>query len=204
MIAMLRGHLAERGTDRVVLDVRGVGYLVHMPAPFAAELDGDGEITLHITTVVREDAITLFGFPTTLSRDTFETLREVNGVGPRMALSILSALPPETLAQAVETEQIAVLVKVPGVGKKTASRLCLELKGKLPVAFVPAAGAGVAHAPPSKPKAAQDPLVLALAQLDYRKTEIDRVLSDDSVPGPDAASIEDRIRAALRVLARPR
>lgn len=202
MIALLRGIVAERALDRVVLDVRGVGYLVHMPAPAAAELPDDDTVTLHITTVVREDAITLFGFPSTLARDCFEILREVNGVGPRMALSILSALPPETLAQAVETDQVGVLVKVPGVGKKTASRLCLELKGKLPVAFVPGASAGVVTAPRPAKKAPEDPLVLALAQLDYRKTEIDRVLSDDSVPGPDAASIEDRIRAALRLLAR--
>lgn len=204
MIALLRGAVAERGPDRVILDVRGVGYLVHMPSPAVQALSDDGDVTLHVTTVVREDAITLFGFPSAAARDTFETLREVNGVGPRMALSILSTLDPTTLATAVEQDQVPVLVKVPGVGKKTASRLCLELKGKLPQAFVPTSAGGIVTGSGAAPKKAQDPLVLALAQLDYRKSEIDRVLDDDSVPGPDAASIEDRIRAALRLLARPR
>lgn len=201
MIALLRGHVADLSGDRLVLDVRGVGYLVHGPAAALAELAGDDEVTLHVSTIVREDAITLFGFPSTDARDTFDILRDVNGVGPRLALAVLSALSPTALATAIEADDLATLVKVPGIGKKTASRLCLELKGKLPQAFL--AGPSMAPVvPPRTPRKPADPLALALAQLDYRKSDIDRAIGDDGVPGPDDASLEDRLRAALRVLSR--
>lgn len=199
MIAMLRGTVADRGLDRVVLDVGGVGYLVHGPASALAALPAEGTVVLHVTTVVREDAITLYGFPSLLARDSFEVLREVNGVGPKLALAVLSSLSPGALAVAVEKDDLATLVRVPGIGKKTASRLCLELKGKVPVGFSPDA----APMPPATPRKPPDPLTLALAQLDYRKSDIDRALADGSVPGVDDASLEDRLRAALRVLARP-
>jgi len=198
VIALLRGVVADRGLDRCVLDVHGVGYLVFGPAATLANLPADESVTLHICTVVREDAITLYGFDSLLARDTFEVLREVNGVGPRVALAVLSLLSPGQLAQAVERGEEATLVRVPGVGKKLASRMCLELKGKLSASFSPL------PAPSPQPnRRLTDPLALALAQLDYRKSDIDRALSDDSVPDLDAASIEDRLRAALRLLARP-
>ncbi|RME29252.1 MAG: Holliday junction branch migration protein RuvA, partial [Deltaproteobacteria bacterium] len=187
---------------RVVLDVGGVGYLVHCPPAVAGALPDDAEATLHVSTIVREDAITLFGFDSTDARDTFDILRDVNGVGPRLALAVLSTLDPPTLARAIASDDIPTLVKVPGIGRKTASRLCLELKGKLPEAFQ--AGATMVPVVPPKPKRAPpDPLRLALAQLDYRKSEIDRALADETVGGPDDAPLEDRLRAALRVLARP-
>lgn len=202
MIALLRGLVADRHDGRVVLDVGGVGYLVHCPPAVAGALPDDAEATLHVSTIVREDAITLFGFDSTDARDTFDILRDVNGVGPRLALAVLSTLDPPTLAGAIARDDIATLVKVPGIGRKTASRLCLELKGKLPEAFL--AGATMVPVVLPKPKRAPpDPLRLALAQLDYRKSEIDRALADETVGGPDDAPLEDRLRAALRVLARP-
>ena len=192
---MLRGLVADRGLDRVVLDVGGVGYLVFGPAPTIGALPVDQPVTLQVCTVVREDAITLYGFADLATRESFETLREVTGVGPRLALAVLSTLTPAQLHRAVETDDANALVKVPGIGKKLAQRLCLELKGKLSPGFQAALAAV-----PARPVKAPDALALALAQLDYRKTDIDRALADASVPGPDDASLEARLRAALRVL----
>ncbi|NOY28468.1 MAG: Holliday junction branch migration protein RuvA [Oligoflexia bacterium] len=197
MIALLRGTVADRRPDQVVLDVHGVGYRVLGPQPALAALPDDKPVTLHICTVVREDAITLYGFPSAGARDTFQTLREVNGVGPRLAMAVLSTLSPGQLTAAVETDDVRVLLAISGVGKKLASRLCLELKGKLSVQFEPGDVGATATARPSR---SSDPLALALAQLDYRKTDIDRAMDDDRVPDRDDAPIEDRLRAALRVL----
>lgn len=196
MIALLRGRVASRELDSVVLDVHGVGYLVHGPASTIAGLPLDEDLLLHISTIVREDAITLYGFADPTSRRLFDTLRDVNGVGPRIAVALLSTLSPSALAQAVETDDVNALAKAHGVGRKLAARLCLELKGKLHVEFQPTLPIAL---PPRK---ATDPLSLALAQLDYRKSDIDRALADPMVPGPDDASIEERLRAALRSLSR--
>ena len=198
MIALLRGIVAATGLDHLVLDVQGVGYKVHAPAPLILRLSGSAEpTTLHVATIVREDALDLFGFATAQERDVFDTLRAVNKVGPKMALSVLSSLPLAALAQAVARDDVATLAKVHGVGKTTASRLCLELKNKLPeTLFVaPSSGGEAVKVRPG------DALPLALARLDYRKSEIDLVLNHADVPGPDDASVEERLRAALRVLA---
>lgn len=196
MIASLRGTVASREADSLVLEVGGVGYLVHGPASVISSLPGDAPVLLHVRTVVREDAITLYGFLDPGSRRLFDALREVSGVGPKHALALLSALSPGALVQAVERGDEAALARAHGVGRKLAARLCLELKGKLSLDFQPL------PLPAPAPRRADDPLVLALAQLDYRKADIERVLSDPSVPALDAAPIEDRLRAALRLLAR--
>ena len=196
MIARLRGLVVDRGLDHVVLDVNGVGYLVHGPAPMVRDLPPDEPVVLQVCTIVREDAITLFGFADAASREAFETLRQVTGVGPKLALAVLSTLSPALLHRAVEADDANTLVKVPGVGKKLAQRLCLELKGKLSPGF----GAALAAVPAPRPVKPADPLALALTQLDYRKTDIDRALADASVPGPEDGSLEDRLRAALRAL----
>lgn len=192
MIALLRGSVAARGADHVVIDVGGVGYLVHTPAPLAAALPAEVEHTLHVATIVREDAITLYGFASPEARDTFDILRDVNGIGPKHALGLLSHLLPEVLVQAIEADDLAVLVRVPGIGRKTASRLCLELKGKLPKSF---------HPTPAR-AAPDDPLPLALARLDFRKTEIDLALSSDDVPAQGDAPLEVRLRTAIGLLSR--
>lgn len=198
MIALLRGLVAHTSADSLVLDVNGVGYKVHAPAPVVTGLAGTADpITLHVSTIVREDAFELFGFETAQERDVFDTLRGVNRVGSRMALALLSTLSVANLAKAVANDDVRALSSTPGVGKKTAERLCLELKNKLPDGlFVPTGAAG-------RPAAARpgDPLPLALARLDYRKTEIDTAMSHPEVPGPDDAPLEERLRAALRVLA---
>ena len=195
MIAMLRGVIAKRDVSNAIVDVNGVGYLVHLPTSVAREL-GEGEQTLlHISTAVREDAITLYGFLSPEDCSTFELLREVNGLGPKTALGILSQMSRGDLHRAICNEEIAILTKLKGLGKKTAERLCLELKNKIPQTFTPITLQG---------RTVQaDPLPLALAQLGYRKSEIDRALSDDSVPAMADAAVGARLQASLRVLALP-
>ena len=195
MIAMLRGAVAHRGSDHAIVDVNGVGYLVQVPVNVSEALGEGEEVVLHISTAVREDAITLFGFLSPEDRTTFEMLREVNGVGPRTALGILSQMSRSDLHRAITNEEIATLTKLKGLGKKTAERLCLELKNKIPQTFTPTTMVGGGTEP--------DPLPLALAQLDYRKSEIDRALNSDDVPAMDDAPVGARLQAALRVLARP-
>ena len=195
MIALLRGAIAQRDLNSAIVDVNGVGYLVQTPATVANELVVGEEVLLHISTAVREDAITLYGFISPEDRTTFEMLREVNGVGPRTALGILSQMDRSELHRAISNEEITTLTKLKGLGKKTAERLILELKNKIPQTFTPMAMNGKA-APP-------DPLPLALAQLDYRRTEIDRAMSSEDVPAMNDAPVGARLQAALRVLSRP-
>ena len=195
MIAMIRGAVAHRDADHAVVDVNGVGYLVFMPSLVVAEIGEGQDVLLHISTQVREDAITLYGFLTMEDKQTFEMLREVNGVGPRTALGILSQMSRNDLHRAISNEEIGALTKLKGLGKKTAERLCLELKNKIPQTFTPVTLSGK--------MSDSDPLPLALARLDYRKTEIDRVLASDDVPGFDDAPVGARLQAALRLLARP-
>ena len=154
---------------------------------------------MSICTVVREDAITLFGFESAEQRETFETLRSVNKVGPKLAMGILSHIDVDQLAGAVQQNNAAALSKIPGIGKKTAERLCLELKNKLRTTV----NSGAIQTGSLKRKAPADPLQLALAQLDYRKSEIDMVLASARVPSQDEAPIEQRLRAALAFLAKP-
>jgi len=195
MIALLRGVVAQRDLATAVVDVNGVGYLVQVPSNVATDLGEGEDVLLHISTAVREDAITLYGFLCADDRTTFEMLREVNGVGPRTALGILSQMSRADLHRAISNEEIAVLTKLKGLGKKTAERLCLELKNKIPQTFTPTTIAGR--------QAEADPLPLALAQLDYRKSEIDRAVNSNEVPAMSDAPVGARLQAALRVLARP-
>ena len=194
MIALLNGKLVAREGTRGILDVNGVGYEVFAPFRALEAWAGEDKVTVHVSTQVREDAITLFGFQSDVDRKAFTVLLGVSGFGPKMALSTLDALEVQALHRAVETDDLITLGRVPGVGAKKAQRLALELKGKLPVSFdVPS------KAVRSKPS---DPLPLALAQLQYGKSEIDKALAGlaDEGIGVDAP-LEQRIPAALRILA---
>ena len=195
MIALLRGRPASRSTDSVVLDVSGVGYLVSAPAALVASLPVDRDSTLHISTIVREDAFLLYGFETVEERDAFDILRQVTGVGPRIALSILSTLGHAVLVAAISGKDLKALVRAPGVGKKLAERLILELDNKLAPSFRPVSAAAVSAAP-------GDPLPLALARLEYKKSEIDVALAHASVGKFGEAPLEARLRASLALLAR--
>lgn len=195
MIARLVGTLVDHEANRGILDVHGVGYEVFATSrALGTWSTSDEPVTVHVSTQVREDAITLFAFPSALDRQAFTALLGVSGVGPKMALSCLEALTVDELARATESDDVVALSRISGVGKKTAQRLALELKGKLPVSFVPTTSA---RTPVRKPA---DPLPLALARLDYGKTEIDRALAGIESRGLAEASMEERLRAAIQIL----
>lgn len=194
MIARLRGEVAEVAADRVVVDVHGVGYDVLVPGRTAVAAQLGAPITLHVHTAVREDAITLFGFTSPAERACFEQLLSVNGVGPRLALSALGALAPDALARAVNANDLKSLTGIPGVGKKTAERIVLELKGKLE-------GGAPAPAVAARPVAPDDPLPLALAQLGYKRSEIEPIVARLAADGLAEASPDARLAAALRIVA---
>ena len=191
MIGRLTGLIAEKSPPQVLLDVNGVGYELDVPMSSFYNLPGLGErCTLLTHFVVREDAQVLFGFLTHDERSTFRQLVRISGVGPRTALAILSGLSVSELAAAVSRQESGRLVKVPGIGKKTAERLLLELKGKLgPDLGLPAAPAA---------SDAQTDIVQALLALGYNEREAGAALK--ALP-PDVA-VSDGIKQALKALNR--
>ena len=196
MIAHLRGRLAEKEPGRLILDVGGVGYEVHVPLPTFAEVGEPGaNVSLHIHTHVREDTLALFGFASRLELDLFERLIGVNGVGPKLALAVLSGIEPRDLVQAVRSGEHARLNAVPGVGRKTAERIGLELKDKLPAA---ADGAGPSRAGPDGDL--RGDVLSALVNLGYQRPVAERA-AEAALRG-DHGGFEATLRAALRELAR--
>ena len=190
MIGRLTGILAEKSPPQLLIDVNGVGYEVDVPMSSFYNLPGLGErITLLTHFVVREDAQLLYGFLTHDERATFRKLVTISGVGPRTALSILSGLSVADLAQAVSLQESGRLVKVPGIGKKTAERLLLELKGKL--------GDSLA-APASVASHAQGDILQALLALGYSDREAAAALK----ALPAEVGVSDGIKLALRALAK--
>ncbi len=196
MIGYLRGALLERPEpDEVVVDVQGVGYRVSVPTSVAAAVGAPGsEVRLHVHTHVREDAIVLYGFAHADERRCFEALLGAHGVGPTLALSILSSLSPAALSTAVLEDDAATLCDVPGVGRKTAARLLLELKARLDLPSLDGSGAGPTGG------SARGEAREALAELGYGPDEIRGAL--EAVE--DQASVEELVRSALRELARSR
>ena len=192
MIGRLTGLLAEKNPPQLLLDVNGVGYEVDVPMSSFYNLPGLGEkVTLLTHFVVREDAQVLFGFLTHEERGTFRQLVKISGVGPRTALSILSGLSVDELAQAVSRQESGRLVKVPGIGKKTAERLLLELKGKLGDALAsPAAG--------SVQNDSQGDILQALLALGYS----DREAAASLKALPADVGVSDGIKLALKALAK--
>ena len=196
MIGSLRGTLLDRpATGEVIVEVGGVGYRASVPTPVLAALGPVGsEVFLHVHTHVREDAIVLYGFAHADERRCFEALLGAHGVGPSLALAILSALSPAALSTAVLEEDLDTLCLVPGVGKKTEARLLLELKARLDL---PTLGGGSASAPAGS---ARGEARAALAELGYGPDEIAGAL--ESVEGD--APVEELVRSALRELVRNR
>ena len=131
MIASLTGTIESTHVNRLVLNVNGVGYLVYVTPVFASQSRVGSQTTLHTTQIVREDSISLYGFADATARDFFEVLLTVSGVGPKVALSMLSSFTPSEIATAITSEKTQTLEKIPGIGKKVASRLILELKDKV-------------------------------------------------------------------------
>jgi Holliday junction DNA helicase RuvA len=205
MIARLVGQVVARDGGRVVLDVRDVGYAVIGPVRDAdAWASASGPVTVWVHTDVREDGIVLYGFSDDLDRVTFERLREVEGIGPKVALAVLDALGREGLARALATDDLTALCRAPGVGKKLAQRMVLELKGKLPASFgVPVVDGPAAPVAPAAPAEA-DALELALGKLGYTRAEIGRAVAAVAAAGLADAPVAERLRAALQGLARGR
>lgn len=195
MIARLFGDVVDRDGEHLVIDVQGVGYEVAVPGPLLLDAPHGEALCLFIRTVVREDAFLLYGFRTSTERDAFDLLRGISGIGPKVAMALLSTLTVPALARAIAQDDVAALARAPGVGKRTAARLVVELKDKLP-SELPLFAAPTPRANPG------DPLPLALARLDYRKSEIDAAMADPSVVALAGAAIEQRLSAALKVLMR--
>ena len=191
MIGRLQGTLAAKNPPQVLIDCHGVGYEVDVPMSTFYQLPGLGEpVTLLTHFVVREDAQLLYGFATAPERDAFRQLIKVTGVGPRMALGVLSGLGVQELAQAITAQETGRLVKVPGIGKKTAERLLLELKGKL------GADLGSAHAHAST--AQQADILQALLALGYNDKEAAAALK----ALPADVGVSEGIKLALKSLNR--
>jgi Holliday junction DNA helicase RuvA len=162
MISHLRGALLEKTPNAVVVDVHGVGYEVTIPVSVYSSLPAIGmEVALHIYTHVREDALVLFGFVSTADKALFEKLISVSGIGPKLAVTVLSGLASGDLIAAIRNGSVDQLVKIPGVGKKTAERMVLELRDKLDSIGLPARAAGVA-ASPSNFSAVEEDTISAL------------------------------------------
>ncbi|MHB8682101.1 MAG: Holliday junction branch migration protein RuvA [Acidimicrobiales bacterium] len=195
MIGWLRGRLVSRlGEGEVIVDVGGVGYRVNVPAPVLASLATDQEVELHVHTHVREDALVLYGFPSADERRCFEALLGAHGVGPALALSILSALSPPALVRAVLEEDLDVLCAVPGVGRKTAARLVIDLRSRLAVPELSGNAVPGSAVDGERPRAE---VRAALVELGYGPDEIRHALAGV----PDQGEVEDLLRQALRELA---
>ena len=192
MIGKLTGTLLEKNPPEVLVDCHGVGYEVQVPMSTFYNLPQVGQpISLLTHVIVREDAQLLYGFATAQERQTFRELIKISGVGPRMALSLLSGLSIEELAQAVATQEAGRLVKVPGIGKKTAERLLLELKGKLGDAVVTGAAAQVKSD-------AQADILQALLALGYSDKEASACLKQL----PADIGVSEGIKLALKGLSK--
>ncbi len=198
MIATLRGALAEKHPSRLVVDVAGVGYDVNVPlSTFYAVGNSGTDVRLRIHTHVREDTLSLFGFATQLEIDLFERLISISGVGPRLALAVLSGLEPPLLVRAIRDADVARLTGIPGVGKKTAERISLELKDKLPATV----GDDPARAEPTdESDDLRSDVMSALLNLGYHRPLVERAVADALARA--AGGFEETLRQALRELAK--
>lgn len=196
MIAFLRGHVFEKHPNRLIVDVGGVGYDVQVPlSTFYTAGEPGTEIALRIHTHVREDQLALYGFASPLELSMFERLIAVSGIGPKLALAVLSGIETRDLVAAIQRNDLARLTAIPGVGKKTAERMCVELRDRLPKATM------ASDAPPSPGDALRDDLVSALINLGYHRQNIDKSL-DKLLTGAGDQRFEDVLRSALKDLSR--
>jgi holliday junction DNA helicase RuvA len=194
VIAQLSGRILRKAPQSVVIDVAGVGYKAFIPVSTFYRLGDEGsEVSLRIHTHVREDAIALFGFASAGEQALFERLIEVAGVGPRLAVNILSGIEADELVEALRSSDVARLVRIPGVGRKTAERLVVELKDKMP------ARDAVPGQPAAEGLGPKEDLLSALANLGYSRGEaergVERALRDDGT-----GRFEDLLRRALQAV----
>jgi Holliday junction DNA helicase RuvA len=190
MIAHLRGRLLAKHPNQAVVEAGGVGYDLTISVPTFSELPQAGEeVALHVHTHVREDAIALFGFMRPREKQLFERLITVSGIGPKLAITILSGMPAEEMVAAIRGNDIGRLTRIPGIGRKTAERMVLELRDKLE-----AFGAAAEPAPSTSP--VKEDVLSALVNLGYQRAAAERALANATKPG-QAESFEVLFREAL-------
>ncbi|HWB17634.1 MAG TPA: Holliday junction branch migration protein RuvA [Vicinamibacterales bacterium] len=195
MIAHLSGTLLEKQVQRLVVDVSGVGYDVLVPlSTFYTVGEPGAAVALRIHTHVREDAIQLFGFSTALELLLFEKLIATSGVGPKLALAVLSGIETTDLVRAVRQNDVARLTRIPGIGRKTAERLVVELKDRLPTDAAAPAGAAL----PPTVSSTRDDVVSALVNLGYQRGQVDRAVDAAVRAAGEDADFERILREALR------
>jgi len=194
VIARLHGSLLEKSPTRLVVDVAGVGYEILVPlSTFYGLGDAGSAVTLRVHTHVREDVIALYGFATALEQDLFERLIAINGIGPKLALAVLSGIDPAELVRAIRVQDVARLTRIPGVGKKTAERIGLELKDRLPKAAVPAE--------PVSGGDVRDDLLSALTNLGYNRAVAEKAI-EAALEKRHGADFEQLLREILRGMMR--
>ncbi|RLB73094.1 MAG: Holliday junction branch migration protein RuvA [Deltaproteobacteria bacterium] len=197
MIALLTGQLAYRSPEQIIIDVAGVGYRLQIPLSTFYTLPEEGQVKLQVYTHVKEDAINLFGFASTTEKDLFTLLISVSGVGPKLAMTTLSHIPSRDLALALCEGDIPRLVAIPGIGKKSAERLILELQDKAK-AYAISAEITATTGTPSKHEDFHRDALSALINLGYKETLARRALMN--LPLAPDSPLEDILKAALQVL----
>jgi holliday junction DNA helicase RuvA len=196
MIAHLRGKLLAKHPNQVIVETAGVGYDVTISVPTFSELpDVGAEVALHIHTHVREDALALYGFLRSSEKLLFEKLITVSGIGPKLAITILSGMAADEMVGAIRGNDVARLTRIPGIGKKTAERMVLELRDKLPEA----ASATVVAVPASS--AVEEDVLSALVNLGYQRPAAEKALAT-LVKGGPSKSFDQLFRAALGALSK--
>ena len=196
MIARLKGILVEKTPNRIVIDVGGVGYDVAVPLSTFYGLGEQGSaVALRVHTHVREEVIALYGFSTQLELDLFERLIAINGIGPKLALAVLSGIDPGELVRAIRVQDVGRLTRIPGIGKKTAERIGLELKDRLPQ------GSGLERAAPPEGDDQRMDLLSALTNLGYKGAAAENAVDAALKKNPDGR-VEDLLRDILRQMMR--
>jgi Holliday junction DNA helicase RuvA len=195
MIAHLRGRLLEKHPTYLILEAAGVGYAVTISVASFSGLPAEGaEVSIYIHTHVREDTLALYGFLRREERELFERLISVSGIGPKLAITVLSGIAADALVTALRANDLTALTRIPGVGKKTAERMVLELRDKLE-------GLAAAPAPPSATRMEED-VVSALVNLGYQRSAADEAAKRALSRGGDGASFEQLFRQTMALLQR--
>lgn len=192
MIGHLKGKIISAKPTRILLDVNGVGYLVNISINTFERISDKSEISLYIHTAVKEDSITLYGFFTESEKEMFELLISVNGIGPKIALSILSGIKTDDLKSAIYSSDVSRIISIPGIGRKTAERMVLELKSKIDSVTIDKTGYKTD---------VRSEAVAALCTLGYNIRTAEKITSDIISSDP-AVTIEELIRRSLAVLNR--
>ena len=193
MIASLSGTVSYVGTDSIILEIGGVGIKVHISAPLRDRLRAGETTFLYTHLIVRQDALTLYGFETSESREYFELLMSVDGIGPKLALTILSVMNPDAIRRAVFNEQAEIFTRVPGVGKKTSQKILLYLQDKIKAAE--------GLAPMAVMTDVDTEVLSALTTLGYSVVEAQAALQ--SIPRDAPSDVETRLRMALQYFMKP-